>query len=232
MKIKQAIIPKGYKRRPQIAMNSTYITIHNTGCPNVPADNFRRSCLDKSQDKEVSWHFTVDEKEIVQHIPTNEVAWHAGNRKGNYCSIGIEVCERDGAEDKAIELVKHLMKEHNIPLKNVVTHKSWSGKQCPHLILPHWDSFIKKCGEKDIVEDKQLADAVRKIQSKLKIDATMWSSVDAIQPKYVPALISKMGGLSRLSQERVISDTLLWEKKCYNKNHVRSLIIKYAALIG
>ena len=33
------IIPKGRKRRPGIAMKPQYITIHNTGCDKVPADN-------------------------------------------------------------------------------------------------------------------------------------------------------------------------------------------------
>lgn len=144
MEIKQAIIPKGRKRRPCITMIPTHITIHNTGCPNVPADNFRRGCLDITQDKEVSWHYTVDEKEVIQHVPDDEVAWHAGDKVGNRCSIGIEVCERDGSENKAVELVKFLMKKYNIPIDKVVTHKSWSGKQCPRLILPHWDEFVER----------------------------------------------------------------------------------------
>lgn len=162
MNIKQAIIPKGRKRRPGITMNPTYITIHNTGCENVPADNFRRSCLDISQDKEVSWHYTVDEKEIIQHIPDNEVAWHCGDKVGNRCSIGIEVCERPGAEEKAIELVKYLMQKYNIPVDRVVTHKSWSGKQCPRLILPHWTDFITKCASVDTTKITVLLNGVEK----------------------------------------------------------------------
>lgn len=162
MKIKQALIPTGRKRRPGIVLKPTHITIHNTGCENVPADNFRRSCLDPSQDKEVSWHYTVDEKEIIQHIPDNEVAWHAGDKVGNRCSIGVEVCERSGAEEKAIELVKYLMQKYNIPIERVVTHKSWSGKQCPRLILPHWTEFITKCAKVDATNIKILLNGVEK----------------------------------------------------------------------
>ncbi|PAE74480.1 LysM peptidoglycan-binding domain-containing protein, partial [Bacillus velezensis] len=38
-------------------------------------------------------------------------------------------------------LIKKLMKEQGISLSNVVPHKHWSGKQCPHKLLDRWDSF-------------------------------------------------------------------------------------------
>lgn len=163
--IKIDLIPKGFKRRPGTINNQTSITIHNTGCPNVPADNFRRSCLDKSQDKEVSWHYTVDEKEIVQHIPDNEVAWHCGNKDGNYSSIAIEICERDGAEENAIKLIRHSMKKYNISIDKVVSHKSWSGKQCPHLILPRWDKFINSIIEPNNKIKIELNGVVKQVEA-------------------------------------------------------------------
>lgn len=157
------IIPKGRKRRPGIAMNPQYITIHNTGCDKVPADNFRRVQLDPSQDKEVSWHFTVDEKTIIQHLPITEVAWHAGNRNGNYTSYGIETCERDGAEEVVIKFVAELLKCHGWATSRVRSHKSWSGKQCPWKILPHWDNFISNVN-KEMKEDDEV---VKKIKIKV-----------------------------------------------------------------
>ena len=30
-----------------------------------------------------SWHFTVDDKQIYQHLPTNENGWHAGDGDGS-----------------------------------------------------------------------------------------------------------------------------------------------------
>lgn len=168
MNIKVDLIPKGRKRRPGIANTIKYITIHNTGLNNVPADNFRRSVLDISQDQEVSWHYTVDEKEIIQHIPDNEVAWHAGNKTGNYESIGIEICERPGSEEKAIELIIYLMKKYNLDISKVRTHKSWSGKQCPHLILPRWDSFIKDIQTKMNGQTNQITKTKIKINANIK----------------------------------------------------------------
>jgi GH24 family phage-related lysozyme (muramidase) len=57
-----------------------------------------------------------------------------------------------------------------------------------------------------------------------------WGSVEAINLKNVPALLSKMGGVDRLAKDKVISDTLLWTSGTYKADHVRSLIIKYANL--
>ena len=70
---------------------------------------------------------------------------------GNRQSIGIEICEYAGinqekANDNGLWLIK-LMKEFNILLANIVPHQKWSGKECPHKMLPIWDSFIKKIGE-------------------------------------------------------------------------------------
>ena len=40
--------------------------------------------------------------------------------------------------------------------------------------------------------------------------------------------ITKLGGLDKLVEDKIISDTTLWKQKKYNVNHVRSLIIKYS----
>lgn len=189
MVIKKDLIPIGYKRRPNIKMKPTHITIHNTGCEGVPADNFRRSCLDKTQDKEVSFHIVVDEKEIIQLIPCDEVAWHCGDRVGNRCSIGIEICERDGSEQHAIELVQYLMREYNIPIENVVSHKSWSGKYCPRLILPHWDEFVANV--KGSVKDDDLIKAVDILKSKGIINSPeAWYDMNNFKEQYYDGIIS------------------------------------------
>ena len=190
MNIKVDLIPKGRKRRPGIKNTIKYITIHNTGLKNVPADNFRRSCLDPSQDQEVSWHYTVDEKEIVQHIPDNEVAWHAGNRTGNYESIGIEICERDGAEQKAIELIIYLMKKYNLDISKVRTHKSWSGKNCPHLILPHWDQFIKNIN-KELKKNNTIKIKINDLlvdAEAVNIDGYNYVKLQSLNSKYIEIL--------------------------------------------
>ena len=44
-----------------------------------------------------------------------------------------------------VELVQYLMKKFNIPIDRVVSHKHWSGKNCPRNILSgkptNWEGF-------------------------------------------------------------------------------------------
>lgn len=150
-KITKDFIPVSQKnQRPGNRMSPKYITVHNTANSSKGADAemHSRYLHNGAGGRTVGWHFTVDDKEIYQHLPTNENGWHAGdgNGNGNMRSIGIEICENsDGNFDKAVKnaqwLIKKLMKEHNISINNVVPHKHWSGKNCPHLLLGMWETF-------------------------------------------------------------------------------------------
>ncbi|MEC1429933.1 N-acetylmuramoyl-L-alanine amidase [Bacillus subtilis] len=144
----QDFIPKGNKNRPAYPMNPLYITVHNTSNTAKGADAASHARYVKNPETATSWHFTVDDKKIYQHLPLNENGWHAGdgNGTGNRKSIGIEICENsDGDFEKAVSnaqwLIKKLMKEQGISFANVVPHKHWSGKECPRKLLDRWDSF-------------------------------------------------------------------------------------------
>jgi N-acetylmuramoyl-L-alanine amidase len=160
---RKALMPKDYRNRPgytiREAGKAKSITVHNTGNPNATAAN--HAAFLSSAPRTASWHITVDDKEAVMHIPLNEQAWHSGTTAGNTSSIGIEVCEfsdpaRARAAENNAELLIAEMLTGKAPagwdlnwrgLANVVTHKYWSGKICPRVILPHWDAFkadIKK----------------------------------------------------------------------------------------
>lgn len=149
-------IPQGRRNRPGTPMTPRYITIHDTGNPQEKANakmhgDYLRG--DTAAGRPASWHFTVDDKEIRQHIPLNEIAWHAGDGEwgtGNLQSIAIEICENaDGdrakAEDNAAWLVGHLRRELNLPNSAVVQHNRWSGKNCPRIIRARpggWNAFL------------------------------------------------------------------------------------------
>ncbi|CAN2250214.1 phage PBSX; N-acetylmuramoyl-L-alanine amidase [Bacillus subtilis] len=144
----QDFIPKGNKNRPAYLMNPLYITVHNTSNTAKGADAASHARYVKNPETATSWHFTVDDKKIYQHLPLNENGWHAGdgNGTGNRKSIGIEICENsDGDFEKTVSnaqwLIKKLMKEQGISFANVVPHKHWSGKECPRKLLDCWDSF-------------------------------------------------------------------------------------------
>ncbi|ERH58666.1 MULTISPECIES: N-acetylmuramoyl-L-alanine amidase [Bacillus amyloliquefaciens group] len=146
----QDFIPSGSTNRPGYSMNPLYITVHNTSNTAKGANAASHARFVKNNPSTgVSWHFTVDDTEIYQHLPLNENGWHAGDGNsgtGNRKSIGIEICENsDGDFEKAVTnaqwLIKKIMKEQGISLANVVPHQRWSGKYCPHKLLDRWDSF-------------------------------------------------------------------------------------------
>jgi len=146
------LIPMSNANRPGTALSGTrYITVHNTANTNAGANARAHANYVKNPSTQVSWHYTVDDTEIYQHLPTNEVGWHAGTSAGNSQSIGIEICENsDGNFERAVtnaqELLAKLMRDHNVPLSRVVQHKFWSGKECPRLLIGRWDSFLAGIG--------------------------------------------------------------------------------------
>lgn len=157
--IRESYISSGRKNRPAGKNTNRYITIHETGNMAAGADaDAHASYLDSpsAENAYVSWHYTVDDTTIVQHLPDSETAYHAGdgaNGPGNTTSIGIEICvnagiDFDAAVRNAQSLVRLLMKEHDIPISNVVQHNHWNGKDCPYNIRHSnngWDAFIDGC---------------------------------------------------------------------------------------
>lgn len=123
-------------------MTAEYITFHNT-YNDASANNEVKYMT--SNDHEVSFHFAVDDIEVVQGIETNRNAWHCGdggNGTGNRKSIGVEVCySKSGgdryvkAEAKAIKFIAQLLHERGWDVDRVKPHQHWSGKYCPHRVL-------------------------------------------------------------------------------------------------
>lgn len=154
MQIKSMLIPASNKfTRPGIAINPRYITIHETSNTAKGANALAHAKLQqRGNSRQASWHYTVDDKEIYQSIPTNEASYNAGDGagQGNMASIAIEICvNADGnfeqAKKNAAWLVRFLMDKYSIPISNVVQHNHWSGKDCPHNIRKQgWDKFISQ----------------------------------------------------------------------------------------
>ena len=165
--IKEMLVAAGRKNRPGGANPCTYITIHETGNKAKGADAEAHGAYvrgDSAEASRVSWHYSVDDDSIVQHIPDGEKAYHAGdgaNGLGNAQSIGVEICvNADGdfakAQANAASLVRLLMKEHQIPAANIKQHHDWSGKDCPQIIrhtTSGWEEFLKLCQSGDGTEE-------------------------------------------------------------------------------
>jgi N-acetylmuramoyl-L-alanine amidase CwlA len=129
------------------------ITIHDTGnaSPGAGARWHGRYLKGAyARERQASWHFAVDDTEIVQSAPTSQRTWHAG--KGNPYTISIEICvNRDGniqaATDRAARLCAHLLKIHGLPVDgHVYQHYDWTGKNCPAQLRKGnpitWDQFL------------------------------------------------------------------------------------------
>lgn len=150
----QDFVSTGRHNRPGTPIDGPkYITIHDTGNPSNGANALAHAKYIKSDtaaNLPVSWHFTVDDRRAVQHLPLNEIGYHTGDTNGNRTSLGIEICENaDGsraqAEANAIDLVAGLLQQFRLGVSVVVPHKYWNNKQCPHIILGRpggWDAFV------------------------------------------------------------------------------------------
>jgi N-acetylmuramoyl-L-alanine amidase len=183
---------KKHKIKCPYPMKAEYITVHNTW-NDASANNEVQYMIANSN--QVSYHFAIDDKEVVQGILLDRNAWHAGdggNGTGNRKSIGIEICySKSGgtkyyqAEGLAIQFIAQLLKERGWGIDRVKKHEDWSGKHCPHRILDEgrWNSFLKaietemKKGVKP-VSDQKLTSA----QEAIRQDAIRLGITDGKNP--------------------------------------------------
>ncbi len=143
------LIPEDSPGRPGVLRTVKSITIHETANTSEGADAKAHSDYLSTTTDEVSWHYTVDDHEIYQHLPDNEEAWHSGDREGNHSSIGIELCvNADGDFNKTMEnaakLTAYLLREYNLSIDDVKQHYDFNGKDCPLTIRQEgrWDEFL------------------------------------------------------------------------------------------
>lgn len=186
-------IPKTtpHDRRPGIPMSPKYITIHNTANPSSSARNERAWLTNFSNTRTASFHIVVDEKEAIECIPLDEVAWHAGdgrNGPGNRTSIGIEICESgDYAKtlENAATLVARLLSELGWGVDRLRRHYDWSGKICPRLMYDGgkwtgWNEFLRMVekkleGEKVEKQFEELKGKISALQKQLeRVPAPPW----------------------------------------------------------
>lgn len=152
-----------------------YVVIHDTGMSG-PGDNavglnsFIHGNANSPDGRVASWHFSIDDKDAYQHVPTDEIAWHAGDGGqpfgstyfntsynawsiggGNQNGIGIETCINPGNDyeltlKRTAKLTASLLHEYGLTLDRVKTHNDFSGKNCPAVIRSQkgmWESFMR-----------------------------------------------------------------------------------------
>lgn len=161
--IKKIVPSSKYDIKCPFEMKPTRIVVHNTA---NDASARNEIAYMTNNDYETSFHYAVDDVEIVQGIEEDRNAWHAGdgNGVGNREGIGIEICyslsggERfDKAEDNAVDLIVDIMNRYGFSIEQVTKHQDYSGKYCPHRTLDNgWERFINKIQERLNVKEYEL----------------------------------------------------------------------------
>lgn len=162
-----------------------YITIHETANAAPGANAQAHANLQTNGNvRQASWHYQVDDQQIIQSYPDSARCWHAGGN-GNYQSIGVEICvNSDGNYQKAVEnavtLTKILMARYNLNDSRVVQHNFWTGKDCPHFLRSgrkglNWTQFKAKLNGASVsisnyfyLQHGDVGERVRLYQDKLK----------------------------------------------------------------
>lgn len=136
--------------RPGIALKAVKgIVVHYTANPGSSAMANRNyfENLKESQDRKVSSHFVVGlDGEIIQCIPTKEIAYASNDR--NTDTLSIECCHPDetgefteDTYDSLVQLTAWLCKRFSLDRDDVIRHFDVTGKNCPRYFVEHEDAW-------------------------------------------------------------------------------------------
>jgi len=148
--VQNFVSPSKYNIKCPYLMTPEFIVVHNTA-NDASARNEVAYMI--RNNNEVSFHYAIDNMEIVQGIPEDRNAWHAGDGgsgPGNRKGIAIEICySLSGgqrfidAEKLAAKFIAYKLKEKGWGIDRVKKHQDFSGKYCPHRTLDMgWQRFL------------------------------------------------------------------------------------------
>lgn len=209
------VSPSKYSIKCPNQMKAEYITYHET-YNDASANNEVKYMI--SNNNSVSFHFAVDDIEVVQGIPLERNAWHCGDGigDGNRKSIGIEVCySKSGgekykkAEQLAIKFIAQLLYERKWNIDRVRTHKSWTEigykkgystyiKNCPHRALDEgrWQSILNA-----------IQDELNKLNNKLNTNKPAPPTRPKQEELYWDGLLFRKGQIGKVTIKKPIN---LW----------------------
>lgn len=138
--------------RPGIALEQINgIVIHYTANPGTSAQANRDyfEGLKDSHATKASAHFIVGlEGEIIQCIPTSEIAYASNDRNSD--TVSIECCyeKEDGSfnqatYDSVIRLTSWLCARSGLDAEDVIRHYDVTGKMCPIYYVEHSDAWTQ-----------------------------------------------------------------------------------------
>ena len=150
--IKQNLVAQDiYSIKCPYSMTAEFIVVHNTANDATAENEVAYMIGNKNQ---VSFHYAVDDQEVVQGLPIDRNAWACGdgaNGKGNRKGIQVEICYSksggtrfDQAEKNAAHFIATLLRERGWGIEKVKKHQDFSNKYCPHRTLDKgWNGFIQ-----------------------------------------------------------------------------------------
>ncbi len=123
-------------------MEPQFVVVHNTA-NDASAENEIAYMI--RNNNQVSFHYAVDDKEVVQGLPITRNAWACGDGSsgnGNRKGIQVEICYSksggirfENAEKNAAQFIASLLKERGWSVDKVKKHQDFSKKYCPHRTL-------------------------------------------------------------------------------------------------
>jgi N-acetylmuramoyl-L-alanine amidase CwlA len=206
MEIKKNLVNESkYDIKCPYEMNAEFIVVHNTA-NDASAQNEIAYMI--RNDNKVSYHYAVDDKEIVQGLPTNRNGWHAsdgGNGPGNRKGLAIEICySKSGgdrfiqAEKNAAEFIASILKEKGWGIDKVKKHQDFTNKYCPHRTLDMgWERFlnmIKSHMEETVPQPQPQPTLAHKVGETVKINGVYTSSTSdkKLKPAVTTGTITKI----------------------------------------
>ena len=154
-------IPEGSRARPGEKRDIKWLVIHETdneakGANAAAHSSFLHNNANVSENI-VSWHYTVDDREIYHHLPDDETAYHAGDGSkkngGNMSGIGIEMCvNEDGNYEQTLvnaeRLCARLLITYDLKPKALKKHQDFSPEKkiCRSRLITEerWDEFCEE----------------------------------------------------------------------------------------
>lgn len=146
------LTPNEYSR-PQTKLEKIKgVIIHYTANPGTDAlqnrNYFENLMISKAT--KVSSHFVIGlQGDIVQCVPTSEIAYASNER--NEDTISIEVCHPDEtgkfnqeSYQSLVKIAAYLVCEYNLDSDDILRHYDVTGKNCPKYFVEHeekWNNF-------------------------------------------------------------------------------------------
>lgn len=246
MKIRQHLVPTQTARKVTNGTGNTKrkICIHETDNVKATSNADAHSRLQfNGNSRQASWHYQVDDIEVVQSFTHDWKCWAAGKTKGNNEAIHIEICvNSDGNYLKAVEntakLVAKIMKEENLSLNDIVQHNDYSGKNCPRIMrsakIVTWFQFKQMVkneleGELTVSQANQLQSQINELRDTLNsvvigkankishTDVADWAK-EAVDWAYAEGILEGNGDGLNLSGALTRQEQIVMLHRYHNKH--------------